>query len=238
MNDELDMLAAEYVLGTLSPAERASFEKRVASEEEAKRAVDEWNRRLAPLALAAGEVEPPARLWRSIERQMQPPSPREARPVTRPAANDNAVDDLRRSLTGWRRAFIAASALAASLAAFVVYRELPAGRRVGGIYVAMMSRPGERPAIIVNADPASKSAYVIPISTEVPAGRSLELWFIGSGERPISMGLIKPQAAHLTLPAGAKIENASLAVSVEPEGGSPSGAPTGQVIYSGQLVRG
>jgi anti-sigma-K factor RskA len=232
MNDELDMLAAEYVLGTLGPAERASFERRVAAEEEAKRAVDEWNRRLAPLALAVEGVEPPRHLWRSIERQIQRPNVRETPPV----ANDNAVNELRRSLTGWRRAFIAATALAASLAAFVVYRELPGGRQ-GEVYVAMISRPGERPALIVNADPASKTAYVIPISAEVPAGRSLELWFIGSGERPISMGLIKSQAAHLTLPAGVKIENASLAVSVEPEGGSPSGAPTGPVIYSGQLVR-
>jgi anti-sigma-K factor RskA len=33
MNDELDMLAAEYVLGTLGPAERADFERRIAAEE-------------------------------------------------------------------------------------------------------------------------------------------------------------------------------------------------------------
>lgn len=59
MSDDLDMLAAEYVLGTLDAAERAGFERRLAGSEPARRAVEEWSRRLGPLALAAGDVEPP-----------------------------------------------------------------------------------------------------------------------------------------------------------------------------------
>jgi anti-sigma-K factor RskA len=39
------------------------------------------------------------------------------------------------------------------------------------------------------------------------------------------------------LPPGARVEKASLAVSVEPEGGSPTGSPTGPVVYSGQIVK-
>ncbi len=238
MNDELDMLAAEYVLGTLDPAERAVFERRLATDGEAKLAVDEWNRRLFPLALAVKETEPPLELWGRIEQELQPPTPLQAGPATTFVANDNLADDLRRSVTGWRRAFIAAAALAASLAAFVAYRELPAGEHPGGIYVAMVGPAGERPALIVNVDPASKSAFVIPVTVEIPTGRSLELWFIGSGEKPRPMGLVKLQAERLSLPAGAQIEKASLAVSVEPEGGSPRGEPTGPVLYSGQLIKG
>lgn len=238
MNDELDMIAAEYVLGTLAPPERAGFERRIATDEQARRAVDEWNRRLSPLASAVTGLEPPAGLWDRIEREIQPGSPRETWPAPAPAANDNLADDLRRSVKGWRRAFIAASALAASLAGFVAYRELAVGEHPGGTYIAMVGRPGERPGLIVNVDAASKSAHVIPVSAEIPAGRSLELWFIGSGEKPISMGLVKAQAERLSLPAGANIEKASFAVSVEPQGGSPTGAPTGPVLYSGQLVKG
>jgi anti-sigma-K factor RskA len=236
MTDELDMLAAEYVLGTLGPEERAAFESRVAADAEAQRAVDEWTRRLSPLAQAVKEVEPPALLWDKILRELRPQKLAQTAPAVL-AANDNPTVELRRSARRWRNAFIAASALAASLAAFVVYRGLPGGELSRGSYVAIVSQAGGRPAVIVNVDPGSTSAYVIPVAAEAPAGSSLELWFIGKGEKPKSMGLVKAQAERLSLPAGADIENASLAVSVEPEGGSPTGGPTGPVIYSGLLVK-
>jgi anti-sigma-K factor RskA len=238
MSDDLDMLAAEYVLGTLDAAERAGFERRLAGSEPARRAVEEWSRRLGPLASAAGDVEPPAGLWNRIEDQIASHGRSDdgaARPV---AANDNRIDELQRSARGWRRAFIAATALAASLAAFIAYRELPGGNGLQGAnYVAIVGQKDGRPALIVNVDPAAKSAYVIPVSAEAPTGRSLELWFVGGGEKPKSMGLLRAQPARLILPAGAQVEKASLAVSVEPEGGSPTGAPTGPVVYSGPIVK-
>src|SRR5262249_16651732 len=138
----------------------------------------------------------------------------------------------------WRRAFIAASALAASLALVAVYQEIPARKEPRGLYIASVNREGGRPALIVTADPASKTAYAVPVSAEIPAGRSLEPWFIGTDGKPKSMGLIKTQMERFALPAGVQIEKASLAVSIEPEGGSPKDQPTGPVVYSGQLIKG
>jgi anti-sigma-K factor RskA len=238
MSDDLDMLAAEYVLGTLDAAERAGFERRLAGSEPARRAVEEWSRRLGPLAFAAGDVEPPADLWDRIEESIASQGRGDSRVAPLVAANDNRIDELRRSARGWRLAFAAATALAASLAAFIVYRELPGGNGLErASYVAIVGQKDGRPALIVNVDPAAKSAYVIPVSAEAPTGRSLELWFIGGGEKPKSMGLLRAQPVRLMLPLGAQVEKASLAVSVEPEGGSPTGAPTGPVVYSGQIVK-
>jgi anti-sigma-K factor RskA len=236
MTNDLDMLAAEYVLGTLSSAERAAFEHRLSGDAEAKRAVEDWTRRLSPLAAAVEEIEPPAQLWNKIEQNLQEMRHRHAGPAAPLAANGNLAANLHRSVRRWQVAFAAATALAASLAAFVVYQgrlsvEAPQS------YVAIVGKTGERPALIVNVDPVSNSAYVIPIATETPEGHSLELWFIGDGEKPKSMGLLKGQAYRFSLPTRARIEKAALAVSVEPAGGSPAGAPTGPVIYSGQLVK-
>jgi len=234
MNDELDMLAAEYVLGTLGQDERAAFELRLATETEAKRAVEGWNRRLSPLALSMKGIEPPAGFWSKIEPLLEPRDGRHAVATAMPANN---IVELQRSVKRWRNAFIAVSALAASLAAYALFQGFANVKPQGAAYVAILSQGGESPALIVNVDAASQSAFVIPAGAKTPKGRSLELWFIGRGEEPKSMGLLESHAGRLSLPAGANVENASFAVSVEPEGGSPTGAPTGPVIYSGKLVR-
>jgi anti-sigma-K factor RskA len=62
---------------------------------------------------------------------------------------------------------------------------------------------------------------------------------VGAGAAPRSLGLVTDASARLPVPAALRqgAEGGSLAVSVEPKGGSPTGAPTGPVIYSGKLVR-
>ena len=77
-----------------------------------------------------------------------------------------------------------------------------------------------------------------PVAAQAPAGHSLELWYIGGGHAPRSMGLVGDVAAHAAIPAGADADGgATFAVSVEPAGGSRTGSPTGAVLYSGQLVK-
>ena len=68
----------------------------------------------------------------------------------------------------------------------------------------------------------------------------MELWLIPQGGRPHSLGLIQPgQPIRLTIPpelSGSVIKDATLAVSLEPPGGSPTGQPTGPVIAAGPLL--
>ena len=144
---------------------------------------------------------------------------------------------LRRSLTRWRVAAAAASALAAGLAIFVVDRELIRHPTVQPAYVAVVNRGGDQPALIVRVDLAKGTVYVRPLAAEAPAGKSLELWYIGAGKPPKSMGVVGDAAVRMPLPAGLSPEKASLAVTVEPPGGSPTGDPTGPIVYSGQLIR-
>ncbi|MCA9269818.1 MAG: anti-sigma factor, partial [Planctomycetales bacterium] len=94
----------------------------------------------------------------------------------------------------------------------------------------------DAPALIVRVDMASGRVFVRPVSAETPAGKSLELWYIAAGAAPMSMGIVGAKPENLALPAGA-VEKAKFAVTVEPAGGSPSGAPTGPIVYAGDLVR-
>ncbi len=228
MTAETDMQAAEYVLGTLSAAERHAFEALLLSDPTAREAMDAWQRMLAPLDAMSGETEPPARVWQAIAQTLP------AAPAAQPSP---ALLLLRRSRDRWRRGAVVLGAVAAGLVAFSVNRILNVPEEAKGSYVAVVNRPGDQPALIIRVDLATRTVFVRPVATAVPQGRSLELWYIGNGLPPRSMGLVDKTERDIALPEGARIEKANFAVTVEPQGGSPSGAPTGPIVYSGQLFK-
>lgn len=219
---ERDLRAAEYVLGTLSAEERLAFERERAADPAAEAARLAWERRLSPLALAAPEVAPPAGVWAAIRQAL----PR------RTAASDERVLALRRQVTRWRMAAGGAGLLAAGLALFVTV----GGRDPGPRYLAVVQSGGAVPALVVTVDIAAGTAQVRPVGAETPAGRSLELWYVAGGAPPKPLGLVGSAPGRITLPAGTAADGV-IAVSVEPPGGSPTGQPTGPVIYTGKLIR-
>jgi anti-sigma-K factor RskA len=91
----------------------------------------------------------------------------------------------------------------------------------------------------VNADGgALVTRPVQPVALQ--ADRVLELWSVPPQGAPRSLGLISAQGVTVlprerlprTLLEGG---TEALAVSVEPPGGSPTGTPTGPVVYAGKL---
>ncbi len=224
--------AAEYVLGTLPADERARFAERLKTDAALADAVREWQRRLAPLNATAPEEMPQAAVWRAIE---QATTGAEA---TAAEAFANVVR-LRRRVALWRTAAIAAGALAAALALVaVIDRESLPPEPTGQRYVAVVDSGGREPALIAEVDTATGFIIVRSLHVEVPSGRSLELWHVAKDHEPRSLGLLHAGLDAQTIqdiPAAGPVSGI-IAVSVEPEGGSPSGAPTGPVIYSGRLI--
>lgn len=238
---ERDARAGEYVLGTLSGDERAAFARELAADADLREAVRAWEERLAPLQAVVPPVEPGPQVWAGIEARLEAPaetSRRAGTVVPFGTASDGAR--LRRSLRLWRGAAAAAAALAAALALFILADRsglLPRGEE----YVAVVNRGGELPALVVRVDTRAGAVQVRALGAErPPQDRSLELWYIGPGGTPRSLGLVDEGSTRLTVPAavrGAALEGGTIAVTVEPKGGSPTGKATGPVIYSGKLVR-
>ena len=229
MNGDLDNNAAEYVLGTLDEGERVDFERRLAAEPEVRQAVARWGERLALFADALEPVMPPAHLWGKIEARIDVPA------TDNRVSLDAKVKRLRRNVVFWRGVTAGALALATALALFVIDRALLTPAHQGKSYVAVVNRGGDAPALIVRVDTAARTVYVRPVSAEAPPGRSLELWYINAGQAPKSLGLVQNAPAHLALPENPETNQVTIAVTSEPEGGSPTGGPTGPIVYSGAM---
>jgi anti-sigma-K factor RskA len=220
----LDRLAAEYVVGTLHGRARSRFERVMVHSHQARASVWRWEQRLGPLAQAAGSVQPSARVWREIER--------------RTGIKQERASWYER-LGLWRGLSFAATAAAVVLAVMLRTVSTP-----GPQYVAVFSDQQAQPLWVVSADLERQRLSVRPVNATAPAvDKSYELWVLpAGGAAPRSMGLLPIAGATIeaSLPAelGALLANAQgLAVSLEPAGGSPTGAPTGPVLHQAAILQ-
>lgn len=219
--------AAEYALGSLDAAERAVFEARMARDPALAAEVAQWQQRLAALNEETQVAQPPAHMLADIMERIGA------------TAGDNVVV-LKRRADLWRRAAIAVSAIAAALLIFVMVRtEWQAPQK--GLYVAVLQGSGTAPAFVAAVDVKSKVIVIRSLGASAPARHSYELWALGAGRAaPQPLGVIEA-VAHIPSErlgdvGGTALADTTFAVSLEPPGGSPTGAPTGPVLFTGKLL--
>jgi len=228
MSEELDNTVAEYVLGTLPADERVRFAEALQRDPALRASVQQLQGQLFPLDDSAAPEMPGAEVWSEIERLTIGGGAQSS------ASN---VIELRRQVSRWRGATLVAGALAAGLAAIVVLDRLTVQPvSGGGRYVAVVDSGGHEPALIAEVDTATGIIRVRSLQAETPEGHSLELWHVPEGQTPKSLGVLKAGLNARTVKELAGPVNGIIAVSVEPEGGSPSGAPTGPIVYTGKLI--
>ncbi|HSN17116.1 MAG TPA: anti-sigma factor [Gammaproteobacteria bacterium] len=223
-----ELLAGEYVLGLLRGAARRRFERLLMEDGRLRAEVTFWEERFTAWAMALAPVTPSAAVWRRIKKGV-------------------AASDRRAGAQRFRRlAPLWAGAIMASVVVLVV--GIYAGRSLvtppaPASYVAVMANPqvGPRWLISVNAKSGRVDMNALADNTP-PPGKSYELWMLPTKGKPVSMGLMNPtgHASETLGPqtiaalAGAK----GLAISLEPAGGSPTGQPTGPVVYTANIVAG
>ena len=228
---EDDALAAEHALGVLTARERAAAELRMAREPDFAAKVEAWRERLAPLAEGVAPVAAPAGLWPRIVRSLP--------------ANDNQVSVLRR-MKFWRGATMGSLGLAVASLAMVAVLATRPPQVITPVPAPMMNARlmtnGGQPLFLAAYDPERKSVLVASL---VPPGtdpnHSHELWLIPADGKPRSLGLVEPGASK-SMPisdemAAMATEGASMAVTVEPAGGSLLDGPSGPVAAVGKLAR-
>ena len=231
-DNDIDAIAGEYVVGTLDAGERAAVAARRLREPALEAAIRDWERRLAPLAELVSAIAPPEDAFVKIEARIDGSGT--------PSSASATIVDLRRRLKLWRTAAIAASAIAASLVVAVGVRDFQPKPKQQNL-VAVLQKDAASPAFLVTVNIEDRIMTVQPVATKPEPGKSYELWIVqDSLGAPKSLGVIdEPKAMTRPTIAAYKpdvIESATFAVSLEPEGGSPTGQPTGPVVFSGKLI--
>ena len=213
-------LAAEYVLGTLDGVERARFAARLSSEPALQQEVWLWERHFASLAEDIAPVAPPHVLQQKLEARL---------------FGSKAKAGLWQRLEFWRGLSIAAVAaliLVVAIPRFMQQAPQPTS-------VAELSAADSPVKLAAIFDPGRKVIRYNRVSGTPAEGRDYELWAIIGNDAPVSLGVV-PKGETGVIPVSAQLAArmtaATLAISDEPKGGSPTGKATGPILAVGKLT--
>lgn len=222
--DDDDMLAAEYALGVLQGEARDAFARRLAGDPGLAASVRFWEEHFAQLVGEIAPVTPPQHMLARIESRLF-------------ASRQTAQKPSLWSSLGFWRGLAVASLVA--VVAVGAWNFRPQDQGAGQALVAEVA--GEQGLVKLVAFYDGKTGELRLNRTEgaAAAGRSFELWLIAGKDAPVSLGVLPAESAwRRTVPAAlrGKFVNGVLAVSDEPQGGSPTGLPTGAVLATGKLT--
>jgi anti-sigma-K factor RskA len=241
---EQEAFAAEYALGTLDQTERAEAEALMSADPGFADLVRRWEKRLGELVALVEAVEPAPDIWRRIAARTPPPSadmrlPQMSQAQAAPI-DDVEIVPISRRLTRWRGAAMAAAVLAATLVMFIAVSQFTRAPKSSGWLIAVLQRDPKSPGFVLAVEVATKTFVLRNVAAETLPGRSYELWMISDKfASPASLGVV--EGDFMVRPALAQydaetISQAAYAISLESAGGSPTGSPTGPVLYTGKLA--
>ena len=211
-------LAADYAIGLMPPTARRRFEHLLQGDALLRAELAHWLEHLNLLTEPLIEQPVPDRVWQAIVARIEPQTLHV--PTKRPFWN-------------WLRLSALACSLLIALSVGLLYN------RDNVQYKATLLSGTAQPALGIEAHADYLNVRPLELAA-VDTGRSLQLWAIPVEGKPVSLGLIprdgdgrivlsQSQQRLIKVPV-------VLAVSLEPQGGSPTGQPTGPVLYQGPLA--
>jgi anti-sigma-K factor RskA len=226
-----DKLAAEYVLGTMSTRARRRFEIYLRGNPQLRKAVSQWEFRLTSLTDAVAPIEPPLRVWEAVRARLR---------------FGRASSTFWENLSFWRLSSFASGMLALALVIFVALPRPQAPLDTARMVVVMNDIATSKPAMTASWEPGQRGERSMRIRVighaEMAPNTAWELWMLPGGDQPpVSLGLITTHETQIVkVPQGlaARLDSSQgLAMSVEPAGGSPTGRPSGPVLYAGECIK-
>lgn len=238
VHDDIETLAAEFVIGVLDAEEHARVEARLRSDPLLRAAVARASTRFHPLDLTATPAALPVGMWHRIEERLSS-ADGGARVVDMNSARPSAVPRTARrgrpataARGAFWRGFAAASLLAVAAGGIALQTLRPHTPRL----VVVLLDASAQPVSIVEAL-GDRRIRVLPLGDiAVPEGKTLQVWTLPNKQMgPVSMGLL-PRVGATTLdgpPLPQPRVDQLYEITIEPAGGSPTGKPTGPIVGKG-----
>ncbi len=226
----IDMLCAEYCLGTLKGSARRRFEQLTKQRANWAQALFWWESRMHLLADTVPAVVPSNKVWKNIQARLFDPK------SAKNTANNNSW---------WKSWAFVSTALAVSMATLLIIQTPKQIIETSPAAIAILASESAKAGWLLNETKISATNVEIKAialaSLEIKPNNAFELWLLPADKsKPISLGLLPQQGSvAVKVPATviALLATGSLAVSLEPVSGSPTGAPTGAVLYQGKMIK-
>ena len=211
-------LAADYAIGLMPPTARKRFEHLLLDDGALRAELARWQNHLTLLTEPLVEQPVPEHVWQAVVARIEP---------------QTLHVPLKRPFWNWLRLGAVACSLLIVLTTGLLYN------RDSVQYQATLLSGTAQPGLRIEAHADYLKVQPLELAA-VQAGRSLELWAIPVEGKPVSLGLI-PSDGDGRITLGQSQQQllkvpVVLAVSLEPQGGSPTGQPTGPVLYQGPLA--
>ena len=222
-----EVIAGEYVLGALSPEERRKVEERMMHDLGFAAIVNRWAKSVSTFSDDTG----------IDSRHREALEPQEGAP--RPVAA-GGFSRFWNSLVTWRFLAIASMLVAAGIG-FMKANLAPSGGERSASLVAELTGSGNAITLSAIYDDKTGKMHLAPAAPARPGGGALQLWLLKGDQPARSLGVLRQaDAGDIEVPAALRSEIASgstLAVSLEPVGGSPTGTASGPYIVQGAAHR-
>lgn len=225
---ERDARAGEFALGVADEAEMASMEEELQRDPEFARAVGAWRDKLSALDRVTDPVEPSPALWQRIREGVKTPS------AARVSAAGTRRTSLWQNLPFWRAATLVGGFACLLLAAGLGSTLMGPARQP--VVVAILEADDSSPGAIVEAF-ADGSVLLRPLrALDVPADKTLQVWTLWDrAVGPVPLGILGSLQQTTLERSGQPVPQAQqlYEITLEPKGGSPTGRPTGPILYKG-----
>lgn len=229
---DIDLIAAEYVLGTLNAEQRRNVDRNRVSDEELENAILRWEQDLSPL----NEMIQPVQPDESVEVKLNARLDEHISASNKSESLQSNTISYQKLANRWRMMALASSFIAACLAIILVFRpqiEQTAPQE----YLAVFQENDQQPAFLMTIDLSNQKLSIVPVTAEEKTNKSYQLWIVANdiGPNPQSLGLLdsiqKPTLKTLDEFDAEILKTATFGISVEPVGGSPTGKPTGTAMH-------
>lgn len=228
--------AWEYTLGTLPYDERMQFVLRMERSSELRSAVLFLEEKMSPLLESVEPVDVPDSVWRVIQQEI---AKEQTSRVVQPQASEvGRLKGMLNNLWLWR---VSTGFAVALLAMMLMFEGQASSPTEGEPFVVLVTPERYQPGLILRTQNSQSGVLKALMHLPEPENSVMELWTkADSWEKPISLGTLgSDRQQEIRADAFSSVEeNQLFEITLEPPGGSPTGLPTGEILFIGRLTSG